>query len=185
MNEIIRLSAHGVGVLFWREADRYVHQVSLETAAGQRLWLASVEGAADDLWPPSPPLQELHLEQRPGGIQVALLVGRAGRAHWSLSVEADGSRGTLSFDVACRSRGTADKLHSNYHCSDDCRLKAERVLLSGYEVRLLEGELRFDGVTGSGLSIGPQQNARDAGQVQTFRWRYQIGPSAVDAARDS
>lgn len=186
MHEIIRLSAHGVGVHFWREADRFRHQVTLDASAGQRLWLASVEGAADDIWPPSPPLQELHLEQRPGGIQVALLVGRAGRAHWSLSVEADGSRGTLLFDVACRSRGTADKLHSSYHCSDDCLLEAERALLSGYEVRPLEGEMHFDGVTGNCLSIGPQQNARDAGQVQTFRWCYQIGPSAGNvAARDS
>lgn len=174
MNEVIRLSACALCVEFWRESDRFRHQIAMSTPDGLRPWLASVEGVADNPWPPSPPFQELHLEQRPGDKQVALLVGRAGRAHWSLSVEADDSRETLLFDVACRSRCTAEQLHSSYRFVDDRRPDVEPVSLSCYELCLLEGELHFDRDAGAGVSIGPQRGAYDA-TVQTFRWRYQIG----------
>lgn len=177
MNESICLTAGGVGVHFWREADRYQHQIAVETAGERLLWLSSIEGEAIDAWPPSPPLQELHLEDRPGGKQVALLVGRAGRAHWSLSVEADGAHETLLFDVACRTACDAERLGSSYRFANGCELEAERVLFSRHELRLLQGEMRFEGAEAARLLIGPLRDEPDAGKVRTFRWRYKIGPA--------
>lgn len=176
MSEVIRLSARGLGVHFRREGDRYRHDVTVEAPDGPQLWLSSLEGVADQAWPPSPPWQELRLEDRPGGKRVALLVGRAGRAHWSLSVEADEARETLLFDVACRSLVKAEQLGSAYRLSVDCRLEAQRVLLMRHELRLLEGEMHFNRLGRHSVSMGPRTDAGEAGKVQTFRWRYQIGP---------
>ena len=82
-------------------ADRYRHRI-LTSAPDGDCSLTSREGRPDEKWPPSPPLQSLHLENRPGGVRIAMLVGMAGRSHWSMSVEADAERGRLIFDVACR-----------------------------------------------------------------------------------
>lgn len=181
MNEVIRLSARGLGVHFRREADRYRHDVMVEAPDGPQVWLSSVEGAANEAWPPSPPWQDLHLEDRPGGKRVALLVGRAGRAHWSLSVEADVARETLLFDVACRSLVKAEQLGSAYRLSVGCRLEAQRVLFMRHELRLLEGEMQFNRLGHESVSISPNTDAGEAGKVQTFRWRYQIGPASGPA----
>lgn len=171
-SEIIRVPAGGVGVEFWREADRYRHEITVVTAAAPRVCLSSLEGTADTEWPPSPPLQEFHLEPRPGGKQVALLVGRAGRAHWSLSVEADSSREALLFDVACRSNCEAEHLRSSYCLSDECRWDKGRILFSRYELEAWTSEIHFDAA--GGLSIGPRLDIADEGKVRTLRWRYQI-----------
>src|SRR5947208_27348 len=91
-------------VRFFSAADRYAHVIEL-TSDG-RAWplLESVEGSADDAWPVSPALQSCNIEKLPGDRGVALLVGMAGRSHWSLAAEvvtsAEGAR--LTFDVACR-----------------------------------------------------------------------------------
>lgn len=178
MNQIIRLSARGIGVHFWHAGDRYGHQVASDTASEQTVWLSSVEGAADASWPPSPPLQELHLEDRPDGKRVALLVGRAGRAHWSLSVEADSIRQSLLFDVACRSLSGAEQMRSSYRLPDGCRREDNRLLFSCHELCLLEGEMQFDGAE---LSIGPRRDMPAADKVRTFRWRYRIEPANAPA----
>jgi hypothetical protein len=85
----------------WRR-DRFGHRI--ERLDAQRLVpvLVSVEEAPDEAPPPSPPLQQLHIEDRPGGTRVALLVGMSGQEHWSMSVEAPGHGTCLIFDVACR-----------------------------------------------------------------------------------
>jgi len=77
----------------------------------------SIEGTPEEDWPPSPPLQELHLEARPDGKQLALLVGMAGTSHWSLSVEFDAAAGTAVFDVACRVKRAPGGLGSRYRRS--------------------------------------------------------------------
>jgi hypothetical protein len=100
------IEADGVRVVFFRAGDRYAHRVeAFDAVRGE--WVAvweSLEGAADDVWPASPPLQQLHVEERPEG-RVALLVGMAGRTHWSAAVEAArGESGgkSIRFDVAAR-----------------------------------------------------------------------------------
>jgi hypothetical protein len=53
-------------------------------------------------WPLSPPLQQLLIEDRGAAGRVALMVGMAGRSHWSMSVEPVAGRAAFRFDVACR-----------------------------------------------------------------------------------
>jgi hypothetical protein len=97
-------------------ADRYVHRILTSTPDGEYI-LTSREGRPDEKWPVSPPLQSLHLEDRPGGARVAMLVGMAGRSHWSMSVETDIARSRLLFDVACRVSEQPSWLGSSYDFS--------------------------------------------------------------------
>jgi hypothetical protein len=159
----IKLAAGRMCIEFARDADRYRHEIVVWAGDSWRTVLASKEGSEDDEWPPSPPLQELHIEPRTPRNEVALLVGRAGRSHWSLSVESDVACGALIFDVACRSSAAANRLQSSY-------------LLTGpgltFDLQILEGELRRD-VDEADLSIVPRGDPGTSG-VHTFRWRYKI-----------
>lgn len=116
------LEGGGFAVVFTRRGDRVGHAVlrtDCAAAAGEHLTsapalLESIEGTAEDDWPTSPPLKELHFENRPDGRRLALLIGMAGRSHWSLSVELDASAGRVTFDVACRLRSQPERLGSTY-----------------------------------------------------------------------
>ena len=86
-------------------ADRILHEVSVKRHGGWDAVLTSVEGDPSQDWPPSPPLQSLHIERPPGEHERALLVGMAGRSHWSASVMLDVHTSRLRFDIACRVPG--------------------------------------------------------------------------------
>ncbi len=96
---------------FFRAGDRFAHRLELAEGDSIRPLLESLEGTAAEDWPASPPLQQLHVEERPTG-KVALLVGMAGRSHWSLAVET-APNGFL-FRAACRLREPPAKLGSRY-----------------------------------------------------------------------
>jgi hypothetical protein len=100
-------------VVFRRRGDRYGHTIERRVDGAWRPLLESIEGSAEDAWPPSPTLQSLHIEQRLSG-PVALLVGQAGSSHWSASVETDPSRSGLVYDVACRITQRADRIGTSY-----------------------------------------------------------------------
>jgi len=85
----------------WR-GDRYGHVISVVHSGVAQPLLESLEGTPTDDWPPSPPLQSLHRETLPDGRSALLLVGAAGRSHWSASVEAAPCEPKLIFDLACR-----------------------------------------------------------------------------------
>jgi len=102
-------------VEFLLRNDRYQRTVSVIDGLGQnRRLLESIEGESGDDWPESPPLQSLHVEDRPDGRQVALLVGMAGRSHWSASIEPAIDRAELVFDIACRHSAMPAWLGSQY-----------------------------------------------------------------------
>ncbi|WP_145054388.1 hypothetical protein [Lignipirellula cremea] len=99
-------------VEFERQQDRFAHRILWRPGKTAAPWvLASVEGADTDNWPPSPPLQQLSIEEQ-AGRPIALLVGMAGKSHWSMSVEPT-DQGML-FDVACRQGVETGKLGSSY-----------------------------------------------------------------------
>ena len=83
--------------------DRFAHSISVEREGRSFPLLASCEGDEHADWPPSPPLQELHFEERSTG-RVALLVGCTGGGHWSLAIEE--AESGFRFDVACRISGS-------------------------------------------------------------------------------
>lgn len=80
--------------------------------------LESLEGQSGDIWPASPPMQQLLIESRAEAGHVALLVGMAGRSHWSLSVEPLADRVGFRFDAACRLSGPPEWLGHAWHPSN-------------------------------------------------------------------
>jgi hypothetical protein len=111
---------HKLRVEFFQQGDRYAHRLSAILAEGDDsrrvIPLAeSVEGTPDDPWPPSPPLQSLSMEEMPVAGRAALLVGMAGRSHWSASIELELiDKNPPRFDLACRFTTVPDRLGSTY-----------------------------------------------------------------------
>jgi hypothetical protein len=136
--------------------------------------LASVEGSPEEEWPASPPFQALEVAERTGR-PVALLVGMAGKSHWSASVELDPRARSLRFDVACRVREEdAGSLGSTYRrcpgpvSCDALTIEIERQF--GPVELVQNGEL---------WRIAPLPSpARGA---RTIRWTYVFQPAATNA----
>ncbi|MCA9189347.1 MAG: hypothetical protein R3E01_21530 [Pirellulaceae bacterium] len=104
-------SGSEITVEFSRNGDRFAHRVNWRSTEGiVSTLLKSAEGDDSQAWPPSPPLQQCHPQELPHGLRTIMGVGRAGRSHWSLVVEAHPDNVTdwtstgsqLVFDVACR-----------------------------------------------------------------------------------
>lgn len=110
----------GWRIVFVRSGDRIEHRVCLADGDHYEPQIASVEGSADEPWPASPPLQQVHFQPCPDGRQAALLVGMAGRSHWSAAVEVSADGRQAAFEVACRAASPPDWLGSSY------RLETER-----------------------------------------------------------
>ena len=112
--QVIGHDGRGLRVVFQRQADRCAHRI--EFIDGDRAFclLTSIEGTSDQPWPPSPPLQQLSIEALSPGRQAALLLGMAGKSHWSASVECDPATVSLVFDVACRVQQRPQQLGSCY-----------------------------------------------------------------------
>lgn len=173
MKNLVRLEAGLLAIEFRKAADRYVHQVFAGHGGEERLLLESLEGGSDDPWPPSPPLQELHAERQADGRQVVMLIGRAGRSHWSLSVEPVDNR--LVFDVACRLSREADWLGSSYRTTSGTAVEGGVVTLAGGLLGTMSAD--FDGASLS-LNAGVLQICAACGAApgpRTARWRYVIG----------
>lgn len=115
MSRVVSIAAPGVQVTFVPKGDRFAQRIEF----GESAWLEAVDedDNASDSWPPSPPLQDVHLETRPGGQQLALMIGRAGTSHWSISCELTPAPSELLFDVACRIKEPATWLGSRYQLS--------------------------------------------------------------------
>jgi hypothetical protein len=173
-------------VEFIRRSDRYAHTISVvDQLRGVQPVLESVEGTATDDWPASPPLQNLSIEELAPGRRAALLVGMAGRNHWSASVEAVTGRAALVFDIACRIANDAGRLGSTYDVAsrqlrDDVSIyyrnaQSELVEIAGehYSLRV-QAFTQFNGGAASlamnRISIGPLADSRP--KSSTYRWKY-------------
>jgi hypothetical protein len=181
VNEPVILETAGLLVGFERLTDRWRHWIDLfpapEPKRLPRWRFESLEGERCDAWPPSPPLQNLQIEQRPGGLHVALLLGLAGGSHWSLSVTVGPQEGTALFDVACRLRGPPRIVGSAYRISSgDAGSEQTSIAELAQKVVALESsdpacrtlldateqEFRFQPVPSS------------EGGPRTLRWRYRF-----------
>jgi hypothetical protein len=148
-------------VFEWR-GDRYGHRIEQRIGGEWCAVLASIEGSADEVWPPSPPLQSLHIEQRETGA-VALLVGKSGTSHWSVSVEAVIAQAAFEFDIACRVQRLPSWLGSVYrtatsHTSVEILTRAHEAIRE--QSRPTE------------LRIRPAEFA--VAYPSTIRWRYRV-----------
>jgi hypothetical protein len=101
-----------VRLCFVWSGDRYAQRLVVTDDGQEQFCFESLEGAPGEAWPPSPALQQLSFQPGVSGGQCALLVGMAGKSHWSLSVETNES--SLVFDVACRVQESPERLRSTY-----------------------------------------------------------------------
>ncbi|MEM9644444.1 MAG: hypothetical protein AAF989_05585 [Planctomycetota bacterium] len=142
-------------VCFRYQDDRYVHEISVDGIRAA----ASLDGDSDQDWPPSPPLQQLSLENLDGR-DVILGVGAAGKSHFSLAVEptpeAEGVSG-LHFEWACRTTQSDPDLMASYtDVSSGLQIVAQS------SAAATEKE--------SGIIFRP-----NAGQAcPTFQWAYRV-----------
>jgi len=166
---IAALDAQGNGLVleFEKTADRYAHSIALRTNNSESNRLHSVEGNDTEAWPASPPCQQLSIEQQDAG-DVALLVGMAGKCHWSMSVQArvDKEAGPLlEFDIACRLGTGIDSigwLGSTYRAESEkesiCWLE-RNTLLSNVELSRAGENLQFAALP-------------ETDNPKTVRWRF-------------
>lgn len=162
------LDADGLRVVFFRRGDRVAHRIEVfDTVDGAwRAACESLEGADDDCWPPSPPFQQLHVEQRAQG-PVVLLIGMAGRTHWSAAVEVTADGRGICFDVAARCQTPPEYLGSNYpHVAASQMVQLSWTALTA--ATLITHDERFS----DGKSIRPW--GEFAAPPATIAWKYAV-----------
>jgi len=100
---------------FTREGDRIIQRLVTDSGLpSEQVVLESCEGTPADAWPASSPLQSLSIEELTPGAPVGLLVGMAGKSHWSASIERLSGNNGWRWDIACRVNVTPDFLGSTY-----------------------------------------------------------------------
>jgi hypothetical protein len=112
---------------------------------------------------------------------VALLVGMAGRSHWSVSVEPETAANTLLFDVACRVQQPPIWLGSSYQWQSPVSVVADsgaaKIHIPGRTGRLQT--LPTDDLPAASIRVANRgctiQPSESPGQLpHTSRWRYRI-----------
>ena len=171
----------GLRVVFVRHVDRYAHRVEILDGGSVRCCLKSREGTSDEPWPPSPPLHQLSLEEPAPGRRVALLLGMAGRSHWSTSVECDPASGGLIFDCACRVQQPPQGLGSCYRADiaiAACTPDRVRLVAEGTAVELeslpLAGQRALTFAQSSGHIELVERGWAVTRLPSTIRWKYRI-----------
>lgn len=139
----------------WR-GDRFSHQILL----GDKMIASSVEGDPEQPWPPSPPVQQISLEEL-GDKWVVLGVGAAGSSHWSVAVEPF-QESAIRFDWACRTGDTGSQLMTTY----------DR-LAEGWAIEPADNARQVD--SNSLRRIHPADH-----RGPTWQWTYRIVPTDSD-----
>lgn len=176
MSDFRRIENADFAVEFRRRGDRLAHAFFARDSNGSwRELLASVEGDVDQPWPASPALQELHVETR-GGLEIALLVGRAGTSHWSASISFT-SAGLLA-DIACRVSERPERLGSSYTAEVPIQAISEheaQLQTSGNSWNLT-ANAPVAVVQSNGLRIVPPAALTFPA---TVRWQYEVSRSGA------
>ena len=167
--EPIVLESAGLRLVFSRREDRYSHTLSLLGPRGSKAVCHSLEGDSASIWPDSPPVQEIHYEQRENR-QLVLGTGMSGHSYWSLSCETDPDHGCFRFDIACRIRGTPSRLGSRYQLAADCQLGADGRLVTDEGACRWSSDGRLIWQEGQ-LQCLPRETEAD---MTSIRWVYTV-----------
>ena len=166
----------------WR-TDRYVQTVVLIDDADpdkrELPIMASVEGDSEQVWPSSPPLQDLSFHKLPTGHLAVLAVGMAGNSHWSLAWEPAVDLPGLVSDVACRIKQSPGYLASTWKLADGVSMpRAGELHIETTHVGLRidthpndEFAANSEHVNGE-LCLFPSQTGTSL--PRTVRWRYRF-----------
>ena len=176
------LRAGDLSVRFAWQGDRFGHELGVIASETFLPIARSMEGTPEDDWPESPALQSLDLNSGPAPNSLALLVGMAGKSHWSASVEVHGEE--LRFDVACRlHRQDLGLLGSAYvalgqpRLHDQCTVRIARAGTAAKSAGILISlderfpDTRWE-VAGDRLRVLPVAAATQV--AQTVRWGYRV-----------
>lgn len=176
----------GLRVEFFRRDDRYAHQIwRVRRSVRAELLLQSVEGPEGPDADCLPALQGLNIEQLPGGVEAAALIGMSGANHWSLTVEPQLCDGmpTVVFDAACRVRTAPPRLISRYLVEAGLQIDAvgqQIALAAASACRLQAAACSIAGAVDARLTARDRQidvtqaiPASDS-KGQTIRWKYAI-----------
>lgn len=185
MAPVAELRAGLLCIRFVKSVDRLAHCIGLQTSSegsgGFLPILESIEGNAQDVWPASPPMQQIVQELiGHNSAPVLLGVGLSGNGHWSGAVE-EALGGSLKLDIACKSSKPA------------CYLGSQYLVVGATKIDFGNHEIRLTTETGSSesvalvlsaaigtvslaeenrlISIVPRSNPSS---VQTHRWCYSV-----------
>lgn len=140
-------------VEFLKCGDRFSHIISLVESGRVTPLLDSIEGSPEDFSPLSPPIAEIHQQDK-----MLFLTGATSIGHWSISLQADA--GLLVFDVACRLKKEPTFLGNSY-----------RILNEVFELRPMENSQ----VVRKGEELIIQlKNASPTSFPATVRWQYGV-----------
>lgn len=164
-------------VAFERKHDRFHHTVTTQLPSGAVTLLTSQEGRGQEFWPASPALQQLSIVELGEGRRAALLIGMAGRSHWSLSVVAEANGRELLFDAACRVQQAPSQLGSSYRVLVPATLgSGPSVLLGGDALgrpAVCESDEKCR-ILADGSCLFFQCSPSTESLPATFRWSYRI-----------
>lgn len=163
--------------LFWSR-DRYRHRLLVGPLEQSACLLESSDESWDHDWPSSPPLQQLSIEERETG-RVALLVGMAGKSHWSASIELLTHPTTVRFDIACLAKPVPQRVGSRYFA----KLPIDSVQSTRIDWSLDHRRYRLqidDGTTAPSLArendhisiVPPPSHSKE--KSQTICWSYEV-----------
>lgn len=157
------MAAADLRVEFFWQTDRYAHRL---VASDGATLLTSIEGTDEDIWPPSPPLQQLSVEELRPGTEVMLLVGMAGKSHWSVSIEPQADSAGFIFDVACRLREPARWVGSSYRIANSAQpsLRLTSLPINDTPVSCHIAERRDEAIVTPAAGV-PEGSG-------TVRWKY-------------
>lgn len=158
-----------VTVQFFRTAHQFGHCVSWTTGEQTIEMITNVEAGMD--WPPSPPVQDVHFEDRDAN-QILFGVGMAGKSHYSLSIESN-RRDKLSFEFACHLKEPPQFLGVTYHLgrrsTEVDNLVADQITPLENSTVLVEEDLDES----TSLIIQPKSTER-AEIPATVQWGFKI-----------
>ena len=112
VSDPVRLDGGELGVLeFDWHGDRYQHRWTFPQTTAS---VESVESPSSELWPDSPPLQQIHSQSFGDGREVIFGVGMAGRGHWSASFTLVPELHCWIVELACRCPQPVERLNNSY-----------------------------------------------------------------------
>ena len=180
-SESIQLDGGTLGHLsFDWSHDRYQHRWSFPKSA---LKIISVESESTELWPLSPPLQQIHCQSFGDGREVIFGVGMAGRGHWSASFTLVPDLNCWIVEFACRCPVTPERLSSCYQINN---LSSANVLTADENAFFLcrDQQIRMEAIA-PGTVTGQLEASLDSQQIhfspyqlpkdtETIQWAFRL-----------
>jgi hypothetical protein len=181
----------GLRIAFSWQDDRYGHEIAYVDQLTASTLLVTQRESDRLPWPASPPLQQISWLETVPGQRVALLVGMAGKSHWSFSVEADRGSVGLVMDVACRVPSQPEWLGSTYQCQYEvsgqtpgaaCFDVGDRVCTVMAESPSGSQSVAISS-SGTRLSIAPRLDRINT--PVTVRWKYRVALGAAQPSKQN